>query len=114
MLTPEHFVASRGSHPRSEPVGVMPACRNGVIMPNKRYALVVRLWQVKRDCTLPVITNVLDPTTQPDLTDDPIVCRHWRGAVQVAGDPQLHYFNSLQEMNQLIAQLVNSPKTDEP
>lgn len=90
----------------------MPTCRNGVPMPNKRYALVVRLWQVKRDCTLSAVTNALDPTAHPALPE-PMPCRHWRGAVQLAGEPHLHYFNSLQEMNQLIARLVDSPKTDE-
>ena len=76
--------------------------RNGVPMPNKRYALVVRLWQVKGDCSSPATTN-------PILTE-PSHCYHWRGAVQLAGDTQLHYFNSLQEMNQLIARLVDSPQ----
>lgn len=70
-------------------------------MSNKRYALVVRLWQVKGDCSSPAATN-------PILTE-PTHCHHWRGVVQLAGDAQQHYFNSLQEMNQLIARLIDSP-----
>jgi len=81
-------------------------------MPNKRYALVVRLWQVKSDCTEPTTINSLDPATSATLIEPPR-CQHWRGAVQLAGDTQLHYFNSLQEMNQLIARLVDSPTTAE-
>lgn len=81
-------------------------------MPNKRYALVVRLWQVKNNCPEPAAIDSLDATTHPSLTE-PSHCHHWRGAVQLAGDTQLHYFNSLPEMNQLIARLVDSPRTVE-
>lgn len=81
-------------------------------MPNKRYALVVRLWQVKGDCTQPDRADPLDPNTHPDLTD-PIACRYWRDAVQLAGNTHLHCFNSLQGMNQLIARLVDNPTTNE-
>ncbi len=75
-------------------------------MPNKRYALVVRLWQVKGVQTGAAATNLLAPSNDLILPE-PIVYHHWRGAVQLAGDTQLHYFNSLQELNQLIGRLVD-------
>jgi|688.fasta_scaffold343189_2 hypothetical protein len=74
-------------------------------MPNKRYALVVRLWQVKGE-QAGSAANLLAPSNDLILTE-PIVYHHWRGAVQLAGDTQLHYFNSLPELNQLIARLVD-------
>jgi hypothetical protein len=75
-------------------------------MPNKRYALVVRLWQVKGEQTGSAATNLLAPSNDL-VSTEPIVYHHWRGAVQLAGDTQLHYFNSLPELNQLIARLVD-------
>lgn len=74
MLTPENFVACTYM-PAFRIRRGMSTFRDGVIMSNKRYALVVRLWQVKSDCTQPVTTNQLDSTLNPDLTE-PAHCHH--------------------------------------
>lgn len=79
-------------------------------MPNKRFALVIRLWQVKAEQAL--LADVLSEFDSMAEVTEPPHCYHWRGAVQLAGDTRLHYFNSLQEMNQLIAQLVEPPAAD--
>lgn len=81
-------------------------------MPTKRFALVVRLWQVKDDPAL-FAANLSELDNASAITV-PSPCYHWRGAVQLAGDTRLHYFNSLQEMNHLITQLVEPPAADQP
>lgn len=81
-------------------------------MANKRFALVVRLWQVKDDQPL-FTTGALVKSDSISAETDLVHCYHWRGAVQVAGDTRLHYFNSLQEMHQLISHIVEPPVTDQ-
>lgn len=82
-------------------------------MANKRFALVVRLWQVKDDQTLFAASSLAEINSASAITE-PVPCYHWRGAVQLAGDTRLHYFNSLQEMYHLIAQIVEPPVAEQP
>lgn len=72
-------------------------------MPTKRYALVLRLWQVKTE-TLYTDAPAWQDDRSADGEQQPY---HWRGAVQVAGEEPIYYFDSWQTMHQLIEQLVN-------
>lgn len=83
-------------------------------MPNKRFALVVRLWQIKNDQPALLAASTLSASDSASAETEPIPCYHWRGAIQLAGDTRLHYFNSLQEMYQLIAQIVEPSVADPP
>lgn len=80
-------------------------------MPNKRYALIVRLWQVQGNSILdtPISGIESEPTIDDGVAQSTGFFPHWRGSIQLVGDTRVRYFDSLQEIAHLLAQLVAQP-----
>ena len=77
-------------------------------MPNKRYALIVRLWQVQGNSMLDATLSSAESelTTEIAVTQPTEFSSHWRGSIQVVGESKLRYFDSLHEITSLLEQLV--------
>ncbi len=76
-------------------------------MPNKRYALIVRLWQVQGNSILDISSRAdSDPTLEADVPQPIHATHHWRGSLQLVGESKIHYFDSVQEITRLLEQMV--------
>lgn len=80
-------------------------------MPNKRYALIVRLWQVQGNSLLDATISSAEsePITEASVAQPHEFAPHWRGSIQLVGEPRIRYFDSLQEITHLLTQLVAQP-----
>ncbi|MFN8442822.1 MAG: hypothetical protein U0175_18745 [Caldilineaceae bacterium] len=81
-------------------------------MPNKRYALIVRLWQVQGNSMLDAALSSAESerTTEADVAQSHEFAPHWRGSIQLVGDSQIRYFDSLHEISHLLAQILPSAR----